>query len=295
MFHSGSELPVFLEYTFKQIRLFNPNITIYFITDQSWLKKPVFANYGILSVNKDLFYTEKIKQFEDLYNYPSGSFWAITTTRFMYIEKLLEVFELTDIYHLENDILLYYDLAEHHKEFRCLYEYMAVTPGGPDRNITGFMFIKYAQPLAAMTQFFIDIIKTHGLKKLRKKYNTDMVHEMSLMKMYEIERGIEYLQHLPILPFGEYAVEYDRFNSIFDPAAWGQFVGGTNEKGPGAKPKNLYIGQLLIDNPDYTIIWKKDEEDRNIPYFKYNDNYNDHEIKINNLHIHSKNLEKYVS
>lgn len=294
MFHSGKGLPVFLEHTFKQIRLFNPDITIHFITDYAWLGDPVFDKYEIRSINKDLYYTDKVKQFEDMYNYPPGSFWVVTTTRFMYIEKFLEMDRRGSVYHLENDILLYYDLEKYHEKFVDLFD-MAITPGGPDRNITGFMFIKNWESLSKMTQFFIDIIKTYGLKKLREKYNTDMVHEMSLMKMYEIERGQLYLTHLPTLPFGEHAGGYDIFDSIFDPAAWGQFVGGTNEAPPGAKPNNLYIGQLLIDNPDYTVIWKKDSEGRKIPYFKYNDNHKDNEIKINNLHIHSKNLSKYVS
>ena len=241
-----------------------------------------------------MFYTDKVKQFADMYNYTPDSFWVITTTRLMYIERLLERFGLTDVYHIENDILLYYDLEKYHERFKR-YPSMVITPGGPDRNITGFMFIKDWRHLSKMTQFFIDIIKTHGLKKLREKYNTDMVHEMSLMKMYEIEKGIHCLRHLPILPFGEYSYNYGVFDSIFDAAAWGQFVGGTNEDPPGAKPKNLYVGQLLIDNPDYTVIWKEDVEGRKIPYFKYNDNHTDHEIKINNLHIHSKNLNKYIS
>jgi len=295
MFHSGSELPAFLEYTFKQIRLFNPNITIHFITDQDSLQNPVFNKYRILSINKDLFYVDKIKQFMEMYNYPPGNFWIVTTTRLMYIEGFLEIYELTDVYHIENDILLYYDLGIHHEKFQSLYDYMAITPGGPDRNITGFMFIKHAQALRVMTQFFVDMIKMHGLKRLREKYKTDMIHEMSLMKMYEIEHGEQYLRHLPILPFGVHAKEYDMFDSIFDPAAWGQFVGGTNSEGPGAKPNNLYIGQLLIDNPEYTVIWKQDNEGRKIPYFKYNDNYNDNDITINNFHIHSKNLSKYMS
>ena len=291
MFHSGKKLPAFLECTFRQIRLFNPEIIIYFITDKISLNDLLFKKYEIISLNKDLFYSDKIKKFEDLYNWPSDHFWAITTTRLIYIESLIERHGLTNVYHFENDVLLYYNLKDHHEKFQKLYKHMAITPGRQDRNMTGFMFIKNWKSLFMMTQFFIDILKMHGLEKLREIYKTDMVHEMSLMKMYEVEKGLKYLSYLPILPFGEQASEYDIFNSIFDPASWGQFVGGTQEEGPGAKPEELYISQLLIANPDYTVIWKKDDEDRKIPYFKYGNN----EIKINNLHIHSKNLSKYMS
>jgi len=161
--------------------------------------------------------------------------------------------------------------------------------------MTGLMFIRRWSALEAMTTFFIDIINAYGLKPLLKRYDTDMVHEMSLMKMYELERGIEQLSYLPILPFGAQSDNYEKFNSVFDPASWGQYVGGTTNGVPGAKPSDHYIGRVLIDNPDYDVVWKKDDEGRNIPYFTYNDNYNDHEIKINNLHIHSKNLKLYMS
>jgi len=294
MFHSGSELPMWLEYTFKQIRLFNPTIIIHFITDKELLTNSLFKEYNVLTYNKDPYYSDKIEKFESMYNWPKG-FWTITTTRFMYMENFLKEHKLTDVYHFENDILLYYDLKKHHRAFTYFYKHMAITPGGHDRNMTGFMFIKRWQELEAMTSFFIQIIEENGLPALRKKYNTDMVHEMSLMKMYELEKGIEYLEHIPTLPFGQYAKRYEAFFSIFDSASWGQYVGGTAEGIPGAKPANHYVSQVLIENPDYTVIWKKDLAGNNIPYFQYHDGHNIQEIKINNLHIHSKNLHKYVS
>lgn len=296
MFHSNVfrdklKLPIFLEYTFKQIRVFNPKIVIYFITDKNLLNDLLFEKYEVIALNKDLFYSNKIKQFAEVYNYPSDHFWTITVTRLIYIENFLKRYQLIDVYYFENDVLLYYDLENYHKEFQNLYKYMAITPGGSDRNMTGFMFVKNWEALSTMTQFFIEMLKMHSLEILKEKYKTDMIHEMSLMKIYEKEKGSEYLDHLPILPFGEHANNCDIFNSIFDPASWGQFVGGTPCAEPGTKPGDHYIGQLLVDNPDYTVIWKKDNENRKIPYFKYDNN----EIKINNLHIHSKNLDKYMS
>jgi len=290
LFHSGQTLPVYLECTFNQFRLFNPDARVFFITDIEHLNNLLFSKYGITPLDKDAFYSDKIDEYNNLYNYPSDHFWSITTTRLTYIENFLEYFELTDVYHFENDILIYYSLDDHHKMIKTLYSHMAITPGGPDRNMTGLLYIKDQESLSLMTQFFIDVIRIHGLAKLRKMYKTDMVHEMSLMKMYEIERGSEHLGYLPILPFGEHSNHFDKFNSIFDPATWGQYVGGTTAGIPGVKPLDHYIGRVLEDNPEYDVIWKKEDE-RKVPYFKYEDN----EVKINNLHIHSKNLSKYMS
>ena len=291
LFHSGKELPVFLEDTFKQIRMFNTDAIVYFFTDSHLLLDGIFRKYSISPWDKDLFYSDKIKQVEDLSAYSADDFWTITMTRLIYIENFLKKFQFTDVYHFENDVLLYYNLKEHHNKFQSLYKHLAITPGGPDKNMTGLLFIHNWQSLSLMTQFFIDIVKVYGAEKLKEIYKIDMIHEMSLMKLYEIEKKQEFLSYLPILPFGEHSKWYDVFNSIFDPASWGQFVGGTTNGIPGAKPPDHYIGQLLISNPEYGVIWKEDDKGRKIPYFKYDDN----EVKINNLHIHSKNLHLYIS
>jgi len=291
LFHSGAPLPEFIEYNFKQIRIFNPNIRIYFLTDKNLLSNFLFDEYNILAIDKDLFYSDKIKQFEMFFNYGSDNFWTLAATRLIYIENFLKSYSLyTDVYHFENDVLLYYNLEEHHEKFKKFYENIAITTGGPDKSMTGFMFIKNYESISKMTQFFIDILKTHGIQGTINKYHMDMVHEMSLMKFYGVENGDKYLSNLPILPFGDFSEHFQDFNSIFDPATWGQFVGGTRNEGPGAKPQDHYIGTMLKNNPQYSVIFNE-ENGLKIPYFSYEDKL----VKLNNLHIHSKNLKLYIS
>jgi len=289
LFYSGKELPTYLEYTFKQIRLFNPNATVYFLTDSHLVEKDIFFKYDVWALDKDFFYSDKIAELEVLLGRKKDDFWTITATRLIYIENFLRAYELKNVYHFENDVLLYYDLHQYHELFKSLYQNLAITTGGPDKSMTGFLFIKDHKALTAMTYFFKAILNKRGLQGVRERYKMDMVHEMSLMKAYEKETSR--LSNLPILPFGEHGKSYDAFESIFDPASWGQFVGGTTDGIPGAKPPDHYIGRVLIANPEYTVIWKTDDEDRKIPYFKYDDN----EVRINNLHIHSKNLHLYMS
>jgi len=292
MFHSGKEFPEFLEYTFRQIRLFNPDITVYFLTDETHTTNLIFTKYRIIAIDKDLFYSDKINEFELAYNRKSDNFWTITATRLIYIENFLREFKLKNVYHFENDVLLYYDLNQHHRAFQNTYKYLAITTGGEDKAMTGFLFIKNWRALASMTQFFIDVLQTNGVKGVKNMYQMDMVNEMTLMRAYGKEKGEKYLDNLPILPFGDFSENFEVFNSIFDPASWGQFVGGeVKYKTPGCKPTDHYIGQELLQHPEYDVVWKKDNKGRNIPYFKYDDT----EVKINNFHIHSKNLHKYIS
>jgi len=64
MFHTGNELPSFLECAFRQFRLFNPESNVYFLTDQEYVNNNIFKKYHILAVDKDMFYSDKIKRFE---------------------------------------------------------------------------------------------------------------------------------------------------------------------------------------------------------------------------------------
>jgi hypothetical protein len=115
-----------------------------------------------------------------------------------------------------------------------------------------------------------------------------MVNEMFLMRQYGLDFSWR-LQNLPTMPFGEFSENINLFNSLFDPASYGQFVGGTRSEGPGAKPQDHYIGRWLTEKPEHTISWRE-ENGRRIPYLNYRNG-----VKINNLHIHSKNLHKYMS
>jgi hypothetical protein len=287
MFHTG-EWPEFLECTFKQFRLFNPLANVYFLTDRRHLDNSLFKKYNILPFNKDLFYSDKISQFELIFNYGKNDFWTVTATRLIYIENFMQCLGLTDVYHFENDVLIYYGLKEHDEKFRSLYNNLAITIGGEIVAMTGFMFIKHYEALSRMTKYFIDLLDVYGISGIIEKYHIPMVNEMFLMRQF----GIDYpdqLRTLPTMPTGEFSENYPVFNSLFDPASYGQFVGGTRSEGPGAKPQDHYIGRWLTANPDHNVIWKI-EEGRKIPYLKY-----DNEIKINNLHIHSKNLHKYIS
>jgi hypothetical protein len=295
LFHSHrEELPNYLEDNFRQFRVFNPEVRVHFITDVQHLQNPLFAKYNIIPVNKDDYYSDKISLFNLYFKYSrlpdQCQFWVITATRLMYIENFIRKSKLSNVYHFENDILIYYDLHKHHHSFVALYPNMAITIGGPDKCITGILFIQNRKALENMTKFFIDMLHKYSKIQLIRIYKMDMVNEMTLMRAFSKDFS-EQLEFLPILPFGEWSKNYNYFNSVFDPASYGQFVGGNaQEQQPGLKPEDHYIGTLLRTHPDYDVIWKEEEKGR-VPYFKYDGK----EVRINNLHIHSKELYKYLS
>lgn len=289
LFHSGNVLPKYLEACFKQIRIFNPDITIHFLTNNIHLASELFPRYKITPHEIESLYNAKIKRFETLYGRERYNFWTITATRLFYLETFLKRNNLENVYFFENDVMLYYDLNEHHDKFLNLYDNIAITVGGDDKIMTGFSFIKSYKPLEKMTNYFISLIEEYGLLGIKNNFKVDMVNEMTLMRLYSYYSSN--IDFLPIMPFGKYLSIYNEFKSIFDPASYGQFVGGTPESEKSIKPDDHYIGKMLQEHEDYKVVFEIDELRRFVPFFVYNGNH----VKINNLHIHSKKLHKYLS
>ena len=289
LFHSGNTFPPFIGDCLKQLRLYHKNIPIHFLTDHRWVLQHVFVENDIFVIDKDKYFSEDINIFEMLYTRGKDDFWTITSTRLFYLKEYITKMRLENVYHLENDVLLYHSLWDLNPVFRSLYQNIAITFGGPNKAMTGLMFIRKPSALAHLTDFILNLMKTRRLNDIKRDYDMDMVNEMTLMRAYSKEYP-ERMIPLPTLPFGDWSLNYDKFNSIFDPASWGQYVGGTQSDPPGAKPDDHYIGLLLRQHPEYDVVWHEEKKGK-VPYFKYDGQ----EIKINNLHIHSKNLHLYTS
>ncbi len=277
-FIKGTKPPDYLGDCLRQYSMFNED-KVYVITDRINLK--ALDRYSqVISVALEDCYSDKVGQLISLYDHPERNFWTVALTRFAYIEQFMKAAGLQHVYHFENDILIYFELAKFHETFKKLYKNLAVTPGGPGKCMTGFIYINDHRSLAHMTDFFINLLTRLSELEIRGRYSCDMVHEMSLMAAYRREAGPYCMAHLPILPFGEFSEHFDKFNSVFDPATYGQFVGGTRTEGPGVKPPDQYVGRLLAANPQYGVGWSV-ENGLKVPYFSHSGGL----VRINNLHI----------
>ena len=87
-----------------------------------------------------------------------------------------------------------------------------------------------------------------------------------------------------------YSNNIDAFNSVFDGLALGQYLGGLDpihkECAPG------FIDQYcLFNSKNLNFTWLTDERGRKVPYMVFGDEM----YRINNLHIHCKNLKLFLS
>lgn len=270
----------------EQYRLFNDD-ELYVLTDRDNLQYLPTDRGNILSFAIEDYHSDKISKFESLYRFGPKNFWTVALTRLMYIENFMRMQGIRHICGFANDSLIYFNINQYMQVFNELYSGLAFTPCSPSQLIAGFMYINGHESLAHMNDFFLEMVATHTAREFNNKYGHEM-NDMSMMMVYKTKTGL--IDHLPILPVGEFATNFNHFNALFDPASWGQFVGGTRTAGPGWKSSIHYIGQLLLAHPEYRVGWKI-EDGLWLPYFIYNGNA----VKLNSLHIHSKNTHPYVS
>jgi hypothetical protein len=291
--HIGTNvLPSYIDVTIRQIRRFNKDVLITFITGRNNFDTIIGIDASINVVDDQSVRSDKVPQILALVKRDENDFWGATLSRLLYIEEYMKRFDKTDVIHFENDVLIYFDLKTHEDSI-LKFRNLAITKGGNSQIMTGFFYIKSHRSLEHMTDYWIDLLEKYRLRVLRRKYGIGMMNEMSLLFIYSKSFNKEYLDYFPILPEGEHAYNIESFYSLFDPASYGQYVGGTDKnKVPGFLHESHYIGKEMLDHPDdYEVVWLLEKGDVCVPGLKYGRSI----MKINNLHIHSKRLSDFAS
>jgi hypothetical protein len=300
--HIGEELPEYLSIAIEQAILFNKSANIYIIGNKEAIKKSSF----FLKSDVCCIFCEDLEKSKSHQIFLASSgldkesfqgFWKFTSERFFYLEEFMRTYEIESIFHLENDVMLYVDLAELMPIFRRGYpNVIAATFDSDTRCVPGFMYIASIEPLS-------ELVKLMALRAQLGKNDMEMLQEFKDL-YYKI-----YIDHLPIVN-PQYAQDYglkntlnhiakspemyfqffEEFESIFDAAAIGQYLGGISPRNGEALVG--FINETCFFNPaHFSFIWKKDFENRWVPHLSYKET----EYRINNLHVHSKNLREFYS
>lgn len=292
--HLGPCLPSYTASSLAQARLFNPDCPIYLIANAAALEnfsEPSITTVPCESITQSSWH-EKFKR-----ESATDGFWQYVVERFYYLEEFMSQQKLTNVFHLENDVMLYRHLQELLPTFEKNYLGMiGATFDNDNRCIAGFMYIPETAPLSKFIEF--------TTSKLYQKEN-----DMYLLGQFREAFYKKYIDHLPIIlpayakntpletPTGKIASQpndyfnhFDEFQSVFDAAALGQYIGGIDpihgKNDPG------FINESCIFNPAHlNIFWEKDSQNRQVPIATYEG------IKhpINNLHIHCKDLKTFSS
>ncbi|HCY36983.1 MAG: hypothetical protein DKM50_03870 [Candidatus Margulisiibacteriota bacterium] len=301
--HSGLTLPEYLRDSINQARYFNNNCKIFLITNQALIKEIDYAN--LLAV--EIVSCESLKESSRHNNFKNNStldptfrngFWQHTTERFFYIDELIDQLNLTNVFHLENDVLIYVNLARLLSIFIQCYPGIGATFDNDLRCVPGFMYFSNKTASYNLTEF----ISYSFLNKLPNSIN-----DMELLGSYR-QLGSHLIDHLPIImdvyahPLitrtrmvpqnpHNYSKNFHLFQSLFDAASIGQYIGGIDQRNAGGKNTKGFINESCVFNPALLEYYWGEEDGKQVPFAKHSDRY----YRLNNLHVHSKELQKYIS
>lgn len=203
-----------------------------------------------------------------------NGFWTLTSLRFFYIYEFMKTYNINDVIHLENDVLIYYNCD-------CIINcfdksYMYVPFDTFTRNIASIIYIPDS-----------DIFK-----KILDNYNYNL-NDMANFSIIKQQTGL--IRNLPIFPTNNTSEEhtfvtqnFNYFNGfIFDAAAMGQYIAGGDS---GKIETSGFVNETcIIKYNNYQFVWEINHDIKR-PFLITENS----KIPIFNLHIHRKNLEKYI-
>ena len=235
--------------------------------------------------------------------------------RFFLLGNTMKKHNLTDCFFMELDNLIYDDprvwLSEFQKWKMCfMFDHY-------DRAASGVMYIKDSASMDGLLTYMIEFINQWEvdpevwLSEMAMLYGYYLSSSGPNLTPEEFEYNVQFMPTFwsttDVLRTSNFegrspaefeessfpSIHFDKYNNtIFDAAAIGIMLYGFDT---GDKDKPRDIGSKskysLIDYTPYKLVWKTDEKNRLIPYFNIDDNY----IKINNLHVHCKNLAQGLS
>lgn len=271
----------------KQISEFNLNN--YFKTKYNFEISVEFVPLSILTIDEK--YTNAMSSVPDSTKIFRDGFWISTTSRFYYIESFMKLFKVDNLFHIENDVLMYENLNSIKDNLSGTEIYMVQDNfDNPPRVIPSILYIPNHQKMCKLTNWITETLVENIPKGV-------LLNDMELLGRYPDKLS---------LPYDFKSTE----NLIFDGACIGQYLGGID-------PKNIKDGNLvenIIDNPskgfinetsnfkpNSTEFFRKQVKLQHIKipvelfYGQQQTNNLVNLKQIANLHIHSKQLYQYSS
>ena len=235
-------------------------------------------------------FSDKIKlisvdSLPDTFNYYSktsldkegrGGFWALASLRFFYIYEFMNKYDVKDVIHLENDVLIYYNCKNIIDNFEKQFIYLPFDTF--KRNIASIMYIP-------TSEIFKVALDNYDFSKNDMENFCNIKNKTGVIKVLPIFPQIKtYNKEVQFV-----SENFNKFNCIFDAAAMGQYLGGIDPNNCTTNTVGFVNETCVIKYNQFKFIWITINDIKR-PFLKIGDK----EIRIFNLHIHSKNLIEFI-
>jgi len=290
-------LPSYAVDTVHQTRLFYQGPIYFIVSDMESPHLAALQTYGVEFISydglKDDTFHSCIEENRSKFSVVEGlkgreNLFMYAFERFFVLYHAMKQHEWSEVLFLELDNLIYDDPLQWEETFSS--QPMAFMYDNVKRCASGICYIRSHDILYEFTQCCLEYIRETDIAN-------DFMTEMQALYAFW-KKNPEKVQLLPIhwpseqVPPETYE-NYHRYKkTIFDAAAMGVYLGGVDPYHThGLVITGLLCIWSIINYTKYQYDWKEDNQGRVIPYVLNKDKW----IRINNLHIHSKNLKPYLS
>tara|TARA_B110001450_G_scaffold191639_1_gene179860 strand:- start:10683 stop:11516 length:834 start_codon:yes stop_codon:yes gene_type:complete len=262
----------YIVYNIENLKLYgNNDITL--ITDEKFFK--YFEKYNINLIPVDKLIKNYTVLMNTLKNTFRNGFWKLTTFRFNAIYNFMKQYNIKNIVHIENDVLVYENLNNiiFHDKNKIL-----ITMDAKNRCIPGIMFIPNFSLLQTCLTYFENNL--NDMQNFAICYHkTNIIDTLPIF--------INNTTHTK--KFEDICKNYDKYNVIFDAAAIGQYLGGIDPRIKSSNTIGFVNETCIVDYSNFKFVFEK-EKGKHKPFIIVNNK----KIQIINLHIHSKHLNKFI-
>ena len=303
--HLGPILPLWLKYAVHQARIFN-DCRILVVSDGPGAE---LADPGTELIHPaDLGVSDAHQAFRAISPLDRnfrGGFWSHTTERFFLLDTLMRRLSLSNVLHLENDVMLYRDVTPLSAALAALYPMLGATFDNDQRCVPGLVYVARPDAASQLTSFIVA-----ALEGLSRRLAPHDLAQLNDMKLLAILRGTspDTIRPLPICPpdypgplrspSGHVAADpaiysnnFAALGAVFDAAALGQYLGGVDRRNDPDSTAGFINESALIDARVLGLRLIRDAEGRRVPVVETPNGV----WPVVNLHIHAKTLEAFLS
>jgi len=290
--HIGeTHYPTYVSVSLAQCHRWNPTNPIYFISNK------IHASHIDLPYVQHIF-LEDIKQTDkhQIFNHISGldrgfrdGFWKYTTERLFVFEDFCIQYDIGEAYHIENDNMVYFNSVELIDQFRKVNG-LSSPALSQSENTFGILYMNNITILGELTGFLL--------------YNRENANEMILGSKFFNAHNTK-TSFLPSIPPIDknltddekryISANIDGFKGVFDPAQYGQWLGGIDPRnGDAEKSKPLVFSNTCarIEANKFTYVAVSETCGLNRIHIQESTLNIDYPIYV--IHVHSKNCSGFL-
>lgn len=270
--YSG-KLPNYAKVSIDSVKFIEPNANVVLCSDLG-NHLPNVRNITFEEIESEL--TKKVKELNYFQN-EKNPLWTTSLLRIFYLLDVVKFFDYDNFIHFDLDVMIY----KPYEQLKIYFddEKFNITSLTELDLIFSYSFTKNIDTYQLICEKIYEILKQP--KNYEKKfYASNKLNEMMLLNIVYMENQ-ELFNILPSIP------DINNSNKIiFDSGTYGQYLSGSSKLffSKNIIHENSFVGRFLLKGLASVKF-------KNRPLVKFNDEF----FELANLHIHGKNLNKFVS